>query len=117
MAKILFKHKIPFIVGKVPGQYKDVSEYYADGGKLDYYRQRSSGDAVPRSAVRNLGGAKNFIFSVNRFTSETVLASIIEACSDKFSQRELNALQKEATKAPTESMIADEIIKNITSFI
>ena len=112
MAKILFKHKIPFIVGKVPGQYKDVSEYYADGGKLSTIIDNARpGMPFLAQQCETLEELKNFIFSVNRFTSETVLASIIEACADKFTQRELNALQKEATKAPTESMIADEIIK------
>ena len=112
MAKILFKHKIPFIVGKVPGQYKDVSEYYADGGKLSNIVDNARpGMPFLAQQCETLDELHAFIFSINRFTSETVIASILDACSDKFSMRELNALQKEATKAPTESMIADEIIK------
>ena len=112
MAKTLFKHKIPFVVGKVPGQYKDVSEFYADGGKLSSIVDNARpGMTFLASQCKTLDELKSFIFSVNRFTDETTLASIIDACSENFTQRELNALQKEASKPPTESMIADEIIK------
>lgn len=112
MAKLLFSHKIPFVVGKVPGQYKDVSEYYADGGKLSAIVENAKpGMPFLASQCKTLDELKKFVFSVNRFTDGTTLASIIEACEDNFSQRELNALQKEASKAPSESMIADEIIR------
>ena len=112
MAQTLFKNKIQFVVGKVPGQYKDVSEYYADGGKLSVIVDTAKpGMPFLASQCKTLDELRKFIFSVNRFTTETTLAGIIEACSDNFTQRELNALQKEATQAPTESMIADEIIQ------
>ena len=112
MAKTLFKHKIPFVVGKVPGQYKDVSDFYADGGKLSTIIDNAKpGMPFLASQCKTLDELTKFVFSVNRFTSETTLATIIDAASDNFTQRELNALQREASKPPTESMIADEIIK------
>lgn len=112
MSRILFRNKIPFVVGRVPAPYKDVSEYYADGGNLKYLVE-SAVDGMPFLAKQytDLDDLRNFIFSINRFSSETAIAGIIESCSDNFSQRELAALQREASKPPTESIIADEIIK------
>ena len=37
--RLLLAHKIPFVVGKVPSQYKDVSEFYADGGDLKIHHR------------------------------------------------------------------------------
>ena len=34
MAQILIENRIPCIIGNVPATYKDVSEFYADGGKI-----------------------------------------------------------------------------------
>lgn len=111
-AQILFRNKIPFVVGKVPLAYKDISEYYADGGNLDTIINNAM-DGMPFLAKQftDLDELRDFIFSINRYTTASAIASILDSCSDNFSQRELTALQREAEKPPTESMIADELIK------
>lgn len=55
MAEILSEHRIPFIVGKVPQPYHDVSEYYAAGGDLP---------AIIDSAIPDEDFLKTSIFSL-----------------------------------------------------
>lgn len=62
MAELLAKNEIPFIVGKVPAPYKDVSEYYAAGGDLQNLLDKAVDDVdfMPRIVFDKLGAPEMY---------------------------------------------------------
>ena len=111
MAKILFRNKIPFRVGTTPN-YHDISEYYAAGNDISLIISNAKpGMSFIASLSKTIDELKNFIFSVNRYCDQLTIADIINSCADKFPARTLDALIKISSKPPSESTVADEIIK------
>ena len=112
MAQILFKHKIPFKIGTTPG-YHDISDYYAAGHDISLIiANAQDGMQFLASRSETIHELQEFVFSINRFCDEATVGHIIEACADKFPARQIEMLLKAATKPPSESRIADEIIRD-----
>lgn len=111
MAQILFRHNIPFKVGTTPN-YHDVSEYYAAGNDISLIVANAKpGMPFLASQSKTIEDLKRFVFTVNRHCDAVAISEIINACADKFPARSLDALAKMTSKPPTESDVADEIIK------
>ena len=110
-AEKLFKHRIPFMVAHTPDGIKDVNDYYANGGSLKAIVD-SAQDGLKFMANRytDVTALKDFILSINRYTDALTIASVLSSLSHKFSAMEIKAIQKAAETAPSESIIADEII-------
>lgn len=113
MARELFAHRIPFVVGKVPPGYKDVSEYYQDGGNL----QALIDDAVDGvSALCSMyTDQRDFEATVRRACrymtkSDVALLFAQFTRSGKWDSEWLKTLHKEVTASPNEEYIADEVI-------
>ena len=113
MADLLTKHRIPFIVGTVPTPYHDISEYYAAGGDL----QRIIDSAEPgaeyiASRFTNFSDLEKFMYTVARHTKRTQLEELFARLrqSNRWNEKSLAALQKSATTAPPENIVADEIL-------
>lgn len=113
-AKKLFQNRIPFLVAHTPHGIKDVNDYYTQGGSLQTLID-SAEDGLRYMAAQYTDAAelKNFIMSINRYTDSTAIASALfqPILEERFAPAVLKSIQKSAESAPTESQIADEIIK------
>ena len=109
MAKKFFKHRIKFVCGSLPAKYKDVSEYYADGGDLfKLVEEATSGIAALASRITDKDDFKKFVYDAARFVDEPELTELFENTT-QFSESWLKAVKKKALKAPVELMIVREI--------
>lgn len=107
----LFKERIPFVVANTPPGIKDVNEYYTAGGSLQrLVSEAKDGLKYIVSQFNDAVKLKEFILSINRYTDITAIASAISGL-EKFSKMEIKTILDAAQRAPTESQIADEIIK------
>lgn len=110
-AQRLFQNRIPFLVAHTPPGIKDVNDYYANGGSLRALIDTAQdGLKYMVSRYNDATELKKFIMSVNRYMDITTIASAL-ASLDKFSKMELKTILDDAKRAPSESQIADEIIK------
>lgn len=113
MSKILFTNGIPFIVGKVPRGYKDVSEYYQAGGNLQELVDNAE-DGVSALCTM-LTDQKEFETTIRkacRYMSKTDVALLFAkiAKSSNWDESWLKVLKQECSNAPSEDCIAREII-------
>lgn len=109
MAKKFFKHRIKFVCGSLPAKYKDVSEYYADGGDLfKLVEEATSGIAALASRITDRDDFKKFVYDAARFVDEPELTELFENTT-QFSETWLKAVKKKALKTPVELMIVREI--------
>ena len=115
MAKILFSHNIPFVVGNIPAGYKDVSEYYQAGESLQelvdgatdgvtalcgMLNDQSEFEAVVRKACRFL----------TKSDVAMLFAKIIRL--NKWDEDWLKVLKSECSSAPSEDAIVKEVTSN-----
>lgn len=112
MAKLLFTNRIPFIVGKVPPGYKDVSEYYQDGGKLQaLIDDATDGVTALCSMLTDQKEFETIIRRACRFMSKSDV-SLLFADIQRISQwpsEWLKILCKECSTAPSEDAIVKEV--------
>ena len=114
-AQKLFQARIPFLVSHTPEGIKDVNDYYTGGGSLQALIDTAE-DGLRYMAAQctDPTALKDFIMSINRYTDSTAIASALfqPILEERFAPAVLKSIQKAAESAPTESMIADEIISN-----
>ena len=114
-AQKLFQARIPFLVSHTPEGIKDVNDYYTGGGSLQALID-SAEDGLRYMAAQctDPTALKDFIMSINRYTDSTAIACALfqPILEERFAPAVLKSIQKAAESAPTESMIADEIIAN-----
>lgn len=114
MAKILFTHNIPFIVGKVPAGFKDVSEYYQAGGNLQQLIDEAvDGVTALCSMLTDREDFEATIRKACRFMTKSDVAILFSqiARQAKWEPDWLKILAKECSSAPSE----DSIVKEVTS--
>ena len=112
-AKKLFQERIPFLVSHTPDGIKDVNDYYTQGGSLQALID-SAEDGLKYMAAQYTDPAalKDFIMSINRYTDSTDIAIALfqPILEERFAPGVLKSIQKASESAPSESLIADEII-------
>ncbi|MBQ3759178.1 MAG: toprim domain-containing protein [Synergistaceae bacterium] len=110
MAQMLFRHRVKFVCGTLPDGYKDVSEYYADGGDLFGLVGRAKpGIAMLAGRITDRDEFKKFVYESARFVDEPDLAELFEN-THQFPKAWLAALLKKALRPPIEKMIIQEIL-------
>ena len=113
MARILIENRIPCVVGSVPVTYKDVSEYYADGGDLSaIIDSATDGIEFLASKLTNMTEFEAFARRVCRYMSKPSVDMFFKKIifTDTFDADWLKALCKDCKSAPLDKFIADEII-------
>lgn len=115
MANILAKNQIPFIVGKVPDGYKDISELYADKGKpsIDTLVE-NGGDGIVYLAQHFTSERElyDFMMMLCKGLDDMEITCIFESLYKahlKFSKSFINEVKRACMKPPTEEEIAEEI--------
>ena len=113
MAKTLFTNGIPFIVGKVPPGYKDVSEYYQAGGSLQaLIDEAQDGVAALCTMLNDQADFESTIRKACRYMTKSDVALLFAKIDrqDKWDPAWLKVLKQECSAAPSE----DSIVKEIT---
>ena len=113
MAGILIENRIPCVVGKVPVTYKDVSEYYADGGNLaEIVKDAINGIEFMASQISTMEEFEPFARRVCRYMSKPsvdMFFKSVERANDALPADWLKSLCKDCKMAPLDKAIADEI--------
>lgn len=112
MAKILIENRIPCIVGNVPTNYKDISEYYADGGKLEFIIENAKdGTEFLASKITNREDFNTFARKVCRYMSKPDVDMFFKSVGQhtNFDPDWLKALCKDCKAAPLDKAIAEEV--------
>ncbi len=115
MARILLRHRIPFIIGTVPAPYHDISDYYAAGNALEpLIVNAQDGLHYLISRITEFSELEQFCYSVCRHIKRTQLEELFTAIikSERFNDRAVKSLYKSCTTAPPETIVADEIIRD-----
>lgn len=117
MAKLLFTNRIPFVVGKVPPGFKDVSEYYQVRRNL----QQLVDDAVDgvTALCSMLTDQKEFeeiVRKACRFMTKADVKILFTqiARQVRWDHDWLKVLEKECSSAPSDDSIAKEVVSKYT---
>ena len=113
-AQRLFRSRIPFLVAHTPHGVKDVNDFYTSGGSLgDLISSAQDGLKYMVSQHTDAQELKNFILSINRYTDDVAISAALftPEMQERFAPAVLKSIQKAANTPPSESMIADEVIK------
>jgi putative DNA primase/helicase len=113
MAKLLFERQIPFVVGSVPPGFKDVSDYYQEGGVLQELIDKAADGAVALCGI--LTERKEFEETVRkacRYMSKSDVALLFSKLArlERWDSNWLQVLSKECSTAPSEDSIVKDII-------
>ena len=112
MAKLLLSERINFTVGNVPAGYKDISEYYADGGNLDdIVRNAQNGISFLAQQMTSEDEFEKFVRNSARFMTQPDLVKLFLAVQKNFNQEWLSALKTDCKKPPTEDFVAKEVLR------
>ena len=112
MAKILTEKRIPCVIGSVPVTYKDISEFYADGGHLaDVIAAASEGTEFLATKITDRGEFNTFVRRVCRYMSKPDVDMFFKSVgkSTAFDPEWLKALCKDCKTAPLDKAIAEEV--------
>lgn len=114
MARILLKERIDFIVGRVPDEYKDVSEYYEAGEVLQSLVNNAiNGLTYLCEKYDDVNELAQFLRPIALYQSTTAAENAIKqlkARSDK--TIDWKELQKKVLSAPPEKEVCDKVIKD-----
>ena len=114
MAKLLSEKRIPFVVGKVPAKYKDVSDYYADGGNLaDLIENAVDGIEFLGSVIDDQKTFEDFARDICRFMTRPSVEQFFKKIkSTSHLDRDwLDTLMKDCKLAPSDKYIAETVLK------
>lgn len=117
MAKKLFSHHIPFVVSNPPSSYKDISDYYADGGDLtNLVTNAVPGIKSLAKMFKNKDDFENFIIPNRRYIKRTDIIDIFDVIirDNVFPDASMDWLKEVkslALKPPTDDEIAKIVMK------
>lgn len=114
MARILLKERIDFIVGHVPDEYKDVSEYYEAGEILQTLVNNAiNGISYLCNLHNNIDDLSQFLRPLAREYGIGVVEKAISDISERsdFSAKDIKELSKRALTPPSELEIARVLIR------
>lgn len=115
MAQFLYTNKIPFIVGEVPKGYKDVSEFYSDGGNLEQLvLSAEKGIVYLCKNLETKDEIKSFVYSVSRHFDKIETLDVFDAIKKycEIDSRWITELEKTCGKPPREEIVAKEVTAN-----
>ena len=111
-ATILTENRIPCVVGTVPHIYKDISDYYADGGELaEIIATATDGIEFLASKMTDRDKFNDFARQVCRYMPKPDVDMFFKSVSQhtQFDTDWLKALCKDCKSAPLDKTIAEEI--------
>lgn len=115
MAQTLIEQRIPFIVGHVPDEYKDISEYYEAGGDLrSIVINAVDGVQYLCDTFSQLDEIADFLKPLARTMDAIRLEMLFTSlkANGRFDTNELKVLKSVVKTVPQEVDITQEIIQN-----
>lgn len=112
LARILFKHRIKFLIAHIPRPHKDVSDYYAEGNSLPaLIASAKDGTEILAMSIKDESEFKAFAYEAARYVEPPELARLFSAVRSGgiFDDAWLAALQKSCERPPSEDMVAKKI--------
>lgn len=113
MARILTENRIPCVVGNVPVTYKDISEYFADGGNLaEIISAATNGIEFLAAQITTMEEFEPFARRVCRYMTKPsvdMFFKAVERANTALPPDWLKSLCKDCKTAPLDKMIADEV--------
>ena len=110
MAQILFRYRIKFVCGTLPEGYKDISEYYADGGDLfKLIESAQPGIKMLAGRMTDRDEFKKFVYDAACFVDEADLTELFENVP-QFPKNWLAAVLKKALRPPIEKITITKIL-------
>jgi putative DNA primase/helicase len=112
MTRILTEKRIPCVVGQVPVNYKDISDFYADGGNLsDIIRNATDGVEFLATKITDKREFDAHVRRVCRYMSKPDVDMFFKTVSrvTDFDTDWLKSLCKDCKTAPLDKTIAEEI--------
>ncbi len=109
---ILFQNRIPFAIATIPYKYKDIADFYSDGGNIiDLDLQE--GIAYLATNITDKDEFKAFAFKAARLMDRAELAELFITIgkTENFSPVWLKEIQMSCYKAPPEPVIVAEILQ------
>lgn len=113
MAHKLLERRIPFVVGHVPDEYKDISEYYEAGGSL----QQVVGNAINGltyvcNTYTELDKLSDFLKPIVKAMKPARVEMLFSDLKDRsqFNATELKTLRKIVQSPPSEREVADTLL-------
>lgn len=114
MARILLKERIDFIVGRVPEEYKDVSEYYEAGEVLQSLVNNAiNGLTYLCEKYDDVNELAQFLRPIALYQSVGAAENAIEQLKERggrFSASEWGRLHKKVMSAPSEKEVRDKVV-------
>ncbi|MBR1604350.1 MAG: toprim domain-containing protein [Synergistaceae bacterium] len=109
MCEFLFENRIQFNCGVLPEKYKDISEYYADGGDL-FQLVKDAKPGIPMLAGRitDKKEFKAFLKKAARFVEKSDLVELCENIT-AFQPKWVAAVLEDALRIPAEPVFIEEI--------
>lgn len=115
MARLLLKERIPFVVGHVPDEYKDVSEYYEAGEILQQLVNNAvNGLTFLADKYTDSNELVKFLRPIALYNSIDAAESAINDLKERgghFSASEWTRIHKRVTSPPSEKEIKDKVIR------
>lgn len=112
MARIFLKERIPFVVGHVPDEYKDISEYYEDGGSLQQLVATAmNGLSYVCNTYTDFEELARFLRPLARVASAERITMLFKDLRDngRFGATELKELRRIVTAPPSEGELHDVV--------
>ncbi|MBO5969012.1 MAG: toprim domain-containing protein [Clostridia bacterium] len=112
MAKLLFANRIPFVVGKVPNGFKDVSDYYQARGNLQtLVDDATDGVTALCSMLTDREDFEQTVRRACRYMTKSDVALLFTEIQrvSSFPYDWLKILAKECSSAPSEDSIVKEL--------
>lgn len=114
MARTLLKERIPFIVGRVPDEYKDVSEYYEAGEVLqNLVNNATNGLTYLCNAYKEADELVAFLRPIARDEGVGVVTKVLQEISERgdITQAMIREIEKRVCTPPGDLEIAHEIMQ------
>lgn len=111
LGKYLFKHRISFKVATIPGDYKDISEYYAAGGDLNDLHI-TDGVYAMMTLFDSMDDFTDFIRDASRFMQKPDIVTAFKFYRQTHPEADpdyLKELEKLCKQPPTEDYIAAKV--------
>lgn len=110
---VLFNAKIPFAVAEMPYRFKDLADYYKANNEIKDLKLHN-GIIYLAKTMETKDEFKKFTYKAARIIERADMAELFSAISetDKFSSAWLKEVQQSCYKAPPETVVVQEILKN-----
>ncbi len=113
LGELFFNKRIPFKIANIPDKYKDISEFYQDGGNVkDLFLQ--DGIIELAKLKKNKKDFANFSYDAAKFYSKADISEMFVVIKKEeiFNQAWLKEIETSCYKCPSEIKIVKDIIKN-----